>query len=122
MSSLVSVRDVDKSFIEGGNEIQVLRGISFELADGERLAIMGESGVGKSTLLHILGTLDRPTKGKILYHGHELPLDDDGLCQFRNQQIGFVFQFHYLLPDFSALENVMMPALIQGREAGAAKA
>jgi lipoprotein-releasing system ATP-binding protein len=122
MSSLVSVRDVHKSFVEGGSEIKVLRGISFDLAEGERLAIMGESGVGKSTLLHILGTLDRPTRGKILYHGKELPSDDEALCQFRNQQIGFVFQFHYLLPDFSALENVMLPALIQGRDAGAARA
>jgi len=121
MSSLLSVRDLHKSFAEGGSEIQVLRGISFDLAEGERLAVMGESGVGKSTLLHILGTLDRPTKGKILYHGHELPIDDEALCQFRNQQIGFVFQFHYLLPDFSALENVMMPALIQGRDAVPAK-
>ena len=88
-----------------------------DLAEGERLAIVGESGVGKSTLLHILGTLDRPTRGKILFGGKELPLDDEAaLCQFRNRQIGFVFQFHYLLPDFSALENVMFPALIQGVE------
>jgi len=122
MSSLLSVQDVHKSFIEGSSEIQVLSGISFDLGAGERLAIMGESGVGKSTLLHILGTLDRPTKGKILYHGRELPGDDAALCQFRNQQIGFVFQFHYLLPDFSALENVMLPALIQGRPAAPAKA
>jgi lipoprotein-releasing system ATP-binding protein len=93
----------------------VLRGIDLDLAEGERLAIVGQSGVGKSTLLHILGTLDHPTKGKILFSGKELPLDDETLlCQFRNQQIGFVFQFHYLLPDFSALENVMFPALIQG--------
>jgi len=122
MSSLLSVRDVDKSFVEGGSEIQVLRGISFDLAAGERLAVMGESGVGKSTLLHILGTLDRPTKGKIFYHGRELPVDDDALCQFRNQEIGFVFQFHYLLPDFSALENVMLPALIQRMDTAQARA
>ena len=121
MSSLLSVRDVHKSFVEGGSEIQVLRGISFELADGERLAVMGESGVGKSTLLHMLGTLERPTKGKILYHDRELPVDDDALCQFRNQEIGFVFQFHYLLPDFSALENVMLPALIQGIDTAPAR-
>jgi lipoprotein-releasing system ATP-binding protein len=122
MNSLLSVRDVHKTFVEGGSEIQVLRGISFDLADGERLAVMGESGVGKSTLLHILGTLERPTKGKILYHGRELPVDDDALCQFRNQEIGFVFQFHYLLPDFSALENVMLPALIQGIDTAPARA
>ena len=114
-SSLLSVRDLHKSFVEGDSEIHVLRGIDLDLAEGERLAIVGQSGVGKSTLLHILGTLDHPTRGKILFGGRELPLgDESALCQFRNRQIGFVFQFHYLLPDFSALENVMFPALIQG--------
>lgn len=115
MSSLLSVQDLHKSFIEGGSEIHILRGLNLELAEGERLAIVGESGVGKSTLLHILGTLDRPTTGTIVYRGKEVPLGDEtALCQFRNREIGFVFQFHYLLPDFSALENVMFPALIQG--------
>jgi lipoprotein-releasing system ATP-binding protein len=115
MSNLLAVRDLHKSFIEGGNEIHVLRGVNLDLAEGERLAIVGESGVGKSTLLHILGTLDHFTAGRILFGGKELPVtDESALCQFRNQQIGFVFQFHYLLPDFSALENVMFPALIQG--------
>jgi len=115
MSSLLSVQDLHKSFIEGGSEIHILRGLNLELAEGERLAIVGESGVGKSTLLHILGTLDRPTRGTIVYRGKEVPLrDETALCQFRNREIGFVFQFHYLLPDFSALENVMFPALIQG--------
>ena len=123
MSSLVAVRDVHKSFIEGASEIHVLRGINLELAEGERLAIVGESGVGKSTLLHILGTLDRPTRGQILFQGRELPLNyEAALCQFRNRQIGFIFQFHYLLPDFSALENVMFPALIQGVAETEAKA
>jgi lipoprotein-releasing system ATP-binding protein len=122
MSRLLAVRDLHKSFYEGGSEIHVLRGIDLDLEEGERLAIVGESGVGKSTLLHILGTLDRPTRGQILYHGKALPLDDEAaLCQFRNQEIGFVFQFHYLLPDFSALENVMFPALIRGKVASEAK-
>ena len=122
MSRLLAVRDLHKSFHEGGSEIQVLRGIDLDLDEGERLAIIGESGVGKSTLLHILGTLDRPTQGQILYRGKELPLDDEAaLCKFRNQEIGFVFQFHYLLPDFSALENVMFPALIQGKDPSQAK-
>jgi lipoprotein-releasing system ATP-binding protein len=99
-----------------------LQGVNFDLTEGERLAVVGESGVGKSTLLHILGTLDRPTGGKILFGGKALPLDDEAaLCEFRNRQIGFVFQFHYLLPDFSALENVMFPALIQGIEPAQAK-
>ena len=115
MNSLLSVRDLHKSFVEGASEIHILRGLNLDLAQGERLAVVGQSGVGKSTLLHILGTLDRPTKGAILFEGDALPLDDEAaLSQFRNQQIGFVFQFHYLLPDFSALENVMFPALIQG--------
>lgn len=123
MSSLLSVRDLFKSFEEGGQEIHVLRGINLDLQEGERLAIVGESGVGKSTLLHILGTLDRPTKGKILYLGEEMPVHDESeLSRFRNRVIGFVFQFHYLLPDFSALENVMFPALINGMGAEQAKA
>jgi lipoprotein-releasing system ATP-binding protein len=123
MSSLLSVRNLFKSFSEGGEEIHVLRGVNLELQEGERLAVVGESGVGKSTLLHILGTLDRPTQGEILYRGQEIPLGDEtALSHFRNQVIGFVFQFHYLLPDFSALENVMLPALIQGMEGERAKA
>ena len=122
MNNLLSVRDLHKSFFEGGAEIHVLRGLNMDLAEGERLAIVGESGVGKSTLLHLLGTLDRPTAGKIFYAGKELPLNDEtALCQFRNRELGFVFQFHYLLPDFSALENVMFPALIQGVDAARAK-
>jgi lipoprotein-releasing system ATP-binding protein len=123
MSSLLSVRNLQKSFVEGGQEIHVLRGVSLELAEGERIAVVGESGVGKSTLLHLLGTLDHPTEGEILYRGKPLPLDDEAaLAQFRNREIGFVFQFHYLLPDFTALENVMFPALIQGVGAGQARA
>lgn len=115
MSSLLSARDLYKSFDEGGQEIVVLRGLNLELQAAERLAVVGESGVGKSTLLHILGTLDRPDSGELLYCGKELPLNDDVLLSaFRNREIGFVFQFHYLLPDFSAVENVMLPALIQG--------
>ncbi len=122
MSSLLSVSKLYKSFVEGGEEIQVLRGVDLQLAAGERLAIIGESGVGKSTLLHILGTLDRPTAGEILYQGKEIPLGDEtALAHFRNREIGFVFQFHYLLPDFTALENVMFPALIQGMESQRAK-
>ena len=122
MNSLLSVRDLHKSFVEAGTEIHVLRGLNLDLAEGERLAVVGESGVGKSTLLHVLGTLDRPSSGKIFYAGKELPLNDETtLCQFRNRELGFIFQFHYLLPDFSALENVMFPALIQGIDAARAK-
>lgn len=115
MSNLLSVRDLHKSFVEGGEEIHVLRGLNLEIEEGERLAIVGESGVGKSTLLHLLGTLDRPTQGQIFYRGKEVPTNDEiALSRFRNREIGFVFQFHYLLPDFSALENVMLPAMIRG--------
>jgi lipoprotein-releasing system ATP-binding protein len=114
MSNFLIVEDLHKSFSFGGEEIHVLRGLDFELRDGERLAIVGESGVGKSTLLHILGTLDRPSRGRVTYRGTDLSsLNDMSLADFRNREIGFVFQFHYLLPDFNALENVMLPALIQ---------
>jgi lipoprotein-releasing system ATP-binding protein len=123
MSNLLSARDLHKSFFEGGKEISVLRGLNLELEKGERLAIVGESGVGKSTLLHLLGTLDRPTRGQILFESREIPIDHEAaLSRFRNSEIGFVFQFHYLLPDFSALENVMLPALIQGVESERARA
>ena len=122
MSELLAVRDLRKSFTEGAADIHVLRGANFTLAEGERVAVVGQSGVGKSTLLHILGTLDRPTSGEILFRGKALPMDDEAaLCEFRNRQIGFVCQFHYLLPDFSAIENVMFPALIQGVDAPRAR-
>jgi lipoprotein-releasing system ATP-binding protein len=118
MNNLLAVRDLHKSFVEGGNEIHVLRGVNLNLGEGERLAVVGESGVGNSTLIHILGTLDHFTSGEILFDGKQVPVKDEAaLCRFRNRQIGFVFQFHYLLPDFSALENVMFPALVQGMEA-----
>ncbi|HTM11204.1 MAG TPA: ABC transporter ATP-binding protein [Verrucomicrobiae bacterium] len=122
MSSLIEVRKLHKTYLDTGVEIHVLRGIDLDLAESERIAIVGESGVGKSTLLHILGTLDKPTSGEILYHGKEMPIgDEDALSEFRNRDVGFVFQFHYLLPDFNALENVMLPALIQGWDRGRAE-
>jgi lipoprotein-releasing system ATP-binding protein len=117
MSNLLQARNLCKSFQDTSAEIRVLSGLDLDLEEGERLAIVGESGVGKSTLLHILGTLDRPTSGQVLYRGKDMSgLDDDALSEFRNRDVGFVFQFHYLLPDFNALENVMLPALIQGWE------
>jgi lipoprotein-releasing system ATP-binding protein len=103
--------------------VEVLRGIDLDVAKGESIAIMGASGVGKSTFLHILGTLDRPTSGTVEYDGKDVfQWDERELCQFRNKTIGFVFQFHHLLPELTALENVMMPALIQGMKRARAAA
>ncbi len=111
----ISIRNLYKSFNSSGNRIDILKGINSELNAGETLAVVGPSGIGKSTLLHLLGTLDRPDKGKIFFKGEEIfQFDDARLARFRNESVGFVFQFHHLLPEFSALENVMMPALISG--------
>jgi lipoprotein-releasing system ATP-binding protein len=94
--------------------VEVLRGINLTLSEGERIAIVGASGVGKTTLLHILGTLDRPTSGKVFYGGRDVfTQSEKELALFRNREIGFVFQFHHLLPEFTALENTMMPCLIR---------
>lgn len=110
---LLHADHVDKNFYDGGRVITVLRGLELDAGRGEEIAIIGQSGVGKSTLLHVLGSLERPTAGKILFDGRDLfALDEHALAEFRNQNLGFVFQFHYLLADFSALENVAMPALI----------
>jgi lipoprotein-releasing system ATP-binding protein len=110
----IVVRDLTKVFVHAERRLEVLRGIDLEIAPGERVSVVGASGVGKSTLLHVLGTLDLPTSGHILYDGRDITrLGPGQLAQFRNREIGFVFQFHHLLPEFTALENVMMPALIQ---------
>jgi lipoprotein-releasing system ATP-binding protein len=110
----VEVVDLHKTFEHGGRTIEVLRGITFTLEQGEMAAIVGASGVGKSTLLHILGTLDLPTSGELRFGGRDVTkLGPSALADFRNRSIGFVFQFHHLLPEFTALENVMMPCLIQ---------
>jgi len=112
---LITVRGLCKSFTNGGASIDVLKDLDFELSAGESVAIVGASGIGKSTLLHIVGTLDRPDSGELLYKGEDVfSYDDFKLANFRNQSVGFVFQFHHLLPEFSAVENAMMPALING--------
>uniref|UniRef100_A0A7V4LDP7 ABC transporter ATP-binding protein n=1 Tax=Desulfobacca acetoxidans TaxID=60893 RepID=A0A7V4LDP7_9BACT len=109
----IAVRDVVKIFTSNGNRVEVLQGLDLEVYTGESLAVVGASGVGKSTLLHILGTLERPTSGTVLWDGEEVfAQDDQRLARFRNQKVGFVFQFHYLLAEFNTLENVMMPAFI----------
>lgn len=115
MNELIQVQNLYKSFGNGAKKVEVLRGINLTFAQGERVAIVGASGVGKTTLLHILGTLDRPTSGKVLYGGRDVfVLNEKDLALFRNREIGFVFQFHHLLPEFNALENTMMPCLIYG--------
>ena len=111
---LLRVRDLHKSFTLGSQTVEVLKGISLDLDRGEMLAMVGASGVGKSTFLHILGTLDLPTKGTVWYENQDLfQLSEPALAEFRNRRIGFVFQFHHLLPEFTALENTYLPALIQ---------
>ena len=104
---------IEKYYEEVGSRIDVLKGVNLHLHQGEMIAIVGASGTGKTTLLHILGTLDRPTAGKLLYDGIEiLKKNDIELSAYRNKKVAFVFQFHHLLPEFTALENVMMPGLI----------
>ena len=113
MSSLLEAHGLCKTYVIGPNRVEVLKGIDLELAQGTTVALVGASGAGKSTLLHLLGALDRPTDGTILYRGENLfNKNDRDLAAFRNKCIGFVFQAHHLLPEFTALENVMMPALI----------
>jgi len=101
--------------------VEVLKGLDLTFSKGEKAAIVGASGVGKTTLLHILGTLDRPTSGRVIYEGKDIyALNEKDLALFRNREIGFVFQLHHLLPEFNALENTMMPCLIQGIPKGEA--
>jgi lipoprotein-releasing system ATP-binding protein len=112
---LLQAEQISKSYGEGAQAIRVLENLDLTLRRTERVAIVGESGIGKSTLLHILGTLDRPTSGKVLLDGVDFfALSEPELAALRNREIGFIFQFHHLLPDFTALENVMMPAMVAG--------
>ncbi len=111
---MIDVVDLTRSFPMAGRELTILKGVTISVRKGELLAIVGASGVGKSTFLHILGALDRPTSGKVFFNGVDLfSASDTELAIFRNRKIGFVFQFHHLLPEFTALENTMMPGLIQ---------
>ena len=112
---LVATSNLKKSFQHMGRTLEVLRGIDLEIRDGEMIGIIGPSGAGKSTLLHCIGTLDLPTSGSIRLAGEEITLlPGSRLADLRNRVIGFVFQFHHLLPEFNALENVLMPGLVQG--------
>jgi lipoprotein-releasing system ATP-binding protein len=119
---LIVASSLDKSYRTPAGELPVLRGLDLEVAEGEMLAIVGASGVGKSTLLHVLGTLDRPDAGTLVVAGEDvLALPRPRLCAFRNRTLGFVFQFHHLLPEFSAVENVAMPLLVARRPADEAR-
>ncbi|SIR19370.1 lipoprotein-releasing system ATP-binding protein [Shewanella morhuae] len=114
---LLQVQSVSKSYHDGAVTTQVLSNVDLQVFKGEQLAIVGSSGSGKSTLLHIMGTLDEPTAGKVLLLGEDLyQVSSARQAQIRNQDLGFIYQFHHLLPEFTALENVAMPAFIQGKE------
>ena len=121
MEPLITARGLTKSYRTPAGEVSVLCGVDLDVGAGEMVAVVGASGVGKSTLLHVLGTLDRPDGGSLTVAGEDvLALGDARRCEFRNRTLGFVFQFHHLLPEFSALENVAMPLLIARRPAGEA--
>jgi len=111
----ITIESLSKSYIQGSRRVEALRGINLRFGPGESVAVVGASGAGKTTLLHILGTIDRPSEGRVLYDGEDVfALRERDRARFRNRTIGFVFQFHHLLPEFTALENTMMPALIHG--------
>ncbi len=114
-SIILSTKCITKSYKMEGSRLEVLKGVDINIRQGEAVCIMGLSGAGKSTLLHILGTLDQPTLGKVYYRGEDLTKKtDEQLAQFRNKKIGFVFQFHHLLPELTAVENVALPARVGG--------
>lgn len=114
---LLECKNVKKTYHKDGSTVEVLRGVDLVVREGETVAILGSSGAGKSTLLHVLGTLEPPTEGEILYHGKNVAnFSSEKVARFRNREIGFIFQFHYLLQEFTALENVLMPALIAGED------
>ena len=122
-ASFLEVKDLHKAYQKGAAEIQVLRGASLRLSRGDMVSVTGASGAGKSTLLHLIGTLDAPDKGSITYDGRDLgQLSSSELADYRNRELGFVFQFHHLLPEFTAAENVMMPALIRRQPRAEAEA
>ena len=119
---ILKVRNLTRTYVENKVSTAVLKGINLDIEAGKITAVTGKSGSGKSTLLHILGTLDKPTSGEIIFKGQELTtLSNDAKAVFRNKNLGFIYQFHYLLGDFTALENVMLPSLIGGSSEKEAK-
>ncbi|MCX5730555.1 MAG: ABC transporter ATP-binding protein, partial [Deltaproteobacteria bacterium] len=119
---LLAIEGLSRVYLTGGRRLQVLSDVSLEIASGEMVALTGPSGAGKSTFLHLVGALDAPTTGRILFEGRDLAtLDEDDLAGFRNESVGFVFQSHHLLPEFTALENVMMPGLVRRLSRGEAR-
>ena len=116
MGAAIKINNLTKTFVKDGLKIEVLKGINFAVSAGESLAVAGVSGAGKSTLIHIIGALDRPTSGSVLVDGVDVfNWEEKKLARFRNEKIGFIFQFFNLLPEFTSLENTMMPALLQGK-------
>ena len=122
MSELIRAEGLTKAYGSGGTRLEVLKGVDFTIDKGEVLTIHGPSGVGKSTLLHVLGTLDKPTAGRLSYGDIDVGgLSERMLARMRNQRIGFIFQFYHLLPEFTALENVLLPAMVNGQRPRAAR-
>jgi lipoprotein-releasing system ATP-binding protein len=123
VTPLVQALAIEKRYVDGPRVVRVLAGLDLSVEPGDRIAIVGQSGVGKSTLLHLLGALDRPSQGRVLFDGEDIFTRSEAeVAVFRNREIGFVFQFHHLLGDFTALENVMLPALIGRQPAATARA
>ncbi|WP_457622612.1 ABC transporter ATP-binding protein [Persephonella sp.] len=119
----IKTQNLKKVYFLEGVQIDALKGVDLEIYEGEMVALMGPSGSGKSTLLHLVGGIDVPTEGKVLIHGVDIfSMNEKKLARFRNENIGFVFQFHYLLPEFTALENVMLPVQIYSKEDAEVKA
>lgn len=122
MNNILTCQELSKSFHEANKELIVLRHIDFSVEPNQLIAILGSSGAGKSTFLHLLGGLDKPTSGTIFWHGQNIhTLSEQKKCRLRNNQLGFIYQFHHLLPEFTALENVAMPLLIRGIKTAHAK-
>lgn len=122
MTDLLHCSELSKTYQDGESQVEVLKSVDFSISAGEMVAIVGASGSGKSTLLHILGGLEKPSKGSLSFDGQDMTTwSSDKLSSWRNSNLGFVYQFHHLLPEFSALENVAMPRLIAGENPKAAK-